>query len=397
MGSCGPGPRREFTLCRAVLRALLCRELGCGNEQLSFGVSDHGKPFEIPPAMNRGATSCLVRLPVAPSVRWRLENLGNRRYAAARPRPNRCAPRRRVLREATGPIPRCRRTGALRRLPKWQDRFARTESPLPLPERPVLARRGPGGRLDSVGGASQSRWLESAITVEAAGMGRVGASRRLGAPQLRAGAGAGGGGRSRFGVPVRRSQTGAAADRPGNAFSGGCAGRRLVLERNRSEGCHVRVGGRAAFGGRGVSRHSRKPSFACDWIALGDGPIAGEARGGWSGRSGWGGGGRRPARTAADRGTARLATAGSGCRRAASRRARSPVAVFAGRRKATGLHPALDRRHVAGRSARSLRPRASGVAELPPIPGSRKGSTASTTPRSTSTISPGRRSRGWTN
>lgn len=174
------GPRREFTLCRAALRALLCRELDCGNEDLSFGASEHGKPFalvggfpvpvsfnvshsglhgliaiaprgrigvdvedrkarrdmddeirllfapgeraglaaaegsrradlfyslwtmkealvkaagaglridttsfEIPPAMNRGATSCLVRLPVAPSVRWRLENLGNRRYAAA--------------------------------------------------------------------------------------------------------------------------------------------------------------------------------------------------------------------------------------------------------------------------------------------------------------------------
>jgi len=174
------GPRREFTLCRAALRGLLCRELDCGNEELSFGASDHGKPFalvggsrapisfnvshsgrhglialapqgrigvdvedrtarrdmdgdirllfapgeraglasaegsgkadlfynlwtmkealvkaagiglridttsfEIPPAMSRGATSCLVRLPVAPSVRWRLENLGNRRYAAA--------------------------------------------------------------------------------------------------------------------------------------------------------------------------------------------------------------------------------------------------------------------------------------------------------------------------
>jgi len=174
------GPRREFTLCRAALRALLCRELDCGNEELSFGASDHGEPFglvggfaapvsfnvshsgrhgliamaprgrigvdvedrkgrrdmdddirllfapgeqaglasaegstktelfynlwtmkealvkaagvglridttsfEIPPAMSRGATSCLGRLPVAPSVRWRLENLGNRRYAAA--------------------------------------------------------------------------------------------------------------------------------------------------------------------------------------------------------------------------------------------------------------------------------------------------------------------------
>ena len=173
-------PRREFTLCRAALRALLCRELDSGNEELSFGASEHGKPFalvgglpapvsfnvshsgrhgliaitprgrigvdvedrkarrdmdddirllfapgeqaglasvegsskadlfyslwtmkealvkaagvglridttsfEIPPAMSRGANRCLVRLPVAPSVRWRLENLGNRRYAAA--------------------------------------------------------------------------------------------------------------------------------------------------------------------------------------------------------------------------------------------------------------------------------------------------------------------------
>ncbi|MDE2691871.1 MAG: 4'-phosphopantetheinyl transferase superfamily protein [Acidobacteriota bacterium] len=173
-------PRREFTLCRAALRALLCRELDCGNEELSFGASDHGKPFalvgglpapvsfnvshsgrhgliaiaprgrigvdvedrkarrdmdddirllfapgeqaglasaegdrktdlfyslwtmkealvkaagvglridttsfEIPSAMSRDATSCVVRLPVTPSVRWRLENLGNRRYAAA--------------------------------------------------------------------------------------------------------------------------------------------------------------------------------------------------------------------------------------------------------------------------------------------------------------------------
>ncbi len=174
------GPRREFTLCRAALRALLCRELDCGNEELSFGASEHGKPFalvgglpapvsfnvshsgrhgliataprgrigvdvedrkarrdmdddirllfapgeqaglasvegsskadlfyslwtmkealvkaagvglridttsfEIPPAMSLGAPSCHVRLPGAPSIRWRLENLGNRRYAAA--------------------------------------------------------------------------------------------------------------------------------------------------------------------------------------------------------------------------------------------------------------------------------------------------------------------------
>lgn len=41
------GPRRRFALCRAALRAILCRQLDCGNERLSFGSSDHGKPFAL--------------------------------------------------------------------------------------------------------------------------------------------------------------------------------------------------------------------------------------------------------------------------------------------------------------------------------------------------------------
>ena len=40
-----PRPSREFTLCRAALRSLLCRELGCCNGDLSFGMSQFGKPF----------------------------------------------------------------------------------------------------------------------------------------------------------------------------------------------------------------------------------------------------------------------------------------------------------------------------------------------------------------
>ena len=40
-------PRREFTLCRAALRSILCRRLGCGNERLAFGASEHGKPFAL--------------------------------------------------------------------------------------------------------------------------------------------------------------------------------------------------------------------------------------------------------------------------------------------------------------------------------------------------------------
>ena len=42
-----PGPRRRFALCRAALRAILCNWLNCRNEQLSFGVSGHGKPFAV--------------------------------------------------------------------------------------------------------------------------------------------------------------------------------------------------------------------------------------------------------------------------------------------------------------------------------------------------------------
>ena len=42
-----PAPRRRFSLCRAALRAMLCGRLGCTNEQLSLGVSSHGKPFAV--------------------------------------------------------------------------------------------------------------------------------------------------------------------------------------------------------------------------------------------------------------------------------------------------------------------------------------------------------------
>lgn len=40
-------PRRGFALCRAALRALLCDELRCTNEQLAFEASAHGKPFAV--------------------------------------------------------------------------------------------------------------------------------------------------------------------------------------------------------------------------------------------------------------------------------------------------------------------------------------------------------------
>lgn len=39
------GARRRFSLCRAALRINLCERLGCGNDELSFGYLEHGKPF----------------------------------------------------------------------------------------------------------------------------------------------------------------------------------------------------------------------------------------------------------------------------------------------------------------------------------------------------------------
>lgn len=41
------GARRRFALCRAALRAMLCAQLGCRNEQLTFGASRYGKPFAL--------------------------------------------------------------------------------------------------------------------------------------------------------------------------------------------------------------------------------------------------------------------------------------------------------------------------------------------------------------
>ena len=46
-GSGSIGPRREFALCRAALRANLCHLLDCTNERLSFGFGEHGKPFAL--------------------------------------------------------------------------------------------------------------------------------------------------------------------------------------------------------------------------------------------------------------------------------------------------------------------------------------------------------------
>ncbi len=41
------GPARQYSLCRASLRAVLCSELGCENGDLTLGVSEYGKPFPL--------------------------------------------------------------------------------------------------------------------------------------------------------------------------------------------------------------------------------------------------------------------------------------------------------------------------------------------------------------
>lgn len=41
------GRRRQYTLCRAALRAVLCGRLGCANEVLSFGEEGRGKPVAL--------------------------------------------------------------------------------------------------------------------------------------------------------------------------------------------------------------------------------------------------------------------------------------------------------------------------------------------------------------
>ena len=42
-----PTAQRRYVLCRAALRAILGRQLGCSNESLAFQVAKHGKPFAL--------------------------------------------------------------------------------------------------------------------------------------------------------------------------------------------------------------------------------------------------------------------------------------------------------------------------------------------------------------
>ena len=40
-------PRREFALCRAALRVILCQRLACSDEELTFEQGEHGKPSAV--------------------------------------------------------------------------------------------------------------------------------------------------------------------------------------------------------------------------------------------------------------------------------------------------------------------------------------------------------------
>ena len=42
-----PAPRRQYVLCRAALRAVLCVALGCDNGELTFEFSEYGKPIPL--------------------------------------------------------------------------------------------------------------------------------------------------------------------------------------------------------------------------------------------------------------------------------------------------------------------------------------------------------------
>ena len=42
-----PRPRRQFVLCRAALRTVLCERLGCANNDLRFIAQEHGKPAAL--------------------------------------------------------------------------------------------------------------------------------------------------------------------------------------------------------------------------------------------------------------------------------------------------------------------------------------------------------------
>ena len=81
------GPQRQFLLCRAALRAILCEQLACGNEELAFETSEHGKPWarvggvDAPTSFSVSHSGRHGLIAVAPGGRLGVdvEELGDRR------------------------------------------------------------------------------------------------------------------------------------------------------------------------------------------------------------------------------------------------------------------------------------------------------------------------------
>ena len=82
-----PAEQAELAAARGARKAELFFRLWTMKEALlkalGVGLSLDTSGFEIPPSLRQGAPTSLFRFPHAPTVGWRLDNLGNADFAAA--------------------------------------------------------------------------------------------------------------------------------------------------------------------------------------------------------------------------------------------------------------------------------------------------------------------------
>ena len=83
----GPGERAKLALASGRAKTHLFFRLWTIKEALmkahGMGFQLGASSFETPPEMLRGMSKAMFRLPQMPDVTWRLEDLGNDRFAAA--------------------------------------------------------------------------------------------------------------------------------------------------------------------------------------------------------------------------------------------------------------------------------------------------------------------------